>query len=77
MKSKSLRNWNIKLPNVKFAYKRSPFYITSYSLFEYESSLDLTPIPKESKVSFEAKDRAKEMKKLHEQVRAQIEKVNE
>jgi len=28
-------------------------------------------------VSFEAEARAKEMKKLHEQVRAQIEKVNE
>ena len=39
--------------------------------------IDLIPIPQESRVSFEAKARAKEMKKLHEQVRAQIEKVNE
>jgi len=39
--------------------------------------IDLTPIPQESRVSFEAEARAKEIKKLHEQVRAQIEKVNE
>ena len=34
-------------------------------------------IPQESRVSFEAEARAKEIKKLHEQVRAQIFKVNE
>jgi len=39
--------------------------------------LDLIPIPNESKVSFEAETRAKEMKKLHEQIRNQIEKTNE
>ena len=35
--------------------------------------LDLIPIPNESKVSFEAR----EMKRLHEQIRNQIEKTNE
>ena len=35
------------------------------------------PIPQESRVSSEVEVRAKEMKKLHEQVRAQIEKMNE
>ena len=39
--------------------------------------LDLITIPQESKMSFEAEERAKAMKKLHEQVRAQIDKVNE
>jgi len=39
--------------------------------------LDLISIPLEFKVSFEAEERDKEMKKLHKQVRAQIEKVNE
>jgi len=39
--------------------------------------LDLIPIPTESRVSFEAETRAKEMKKLHEQIRNQIEKTNE
>ena len=34
-------------------------------------------IPQEFTVSFKAEKRAKEIKKLYEQVRAQIEKVNE
>ena len=37
----------------------------------------MPPIPIESRVRFEAKIRAKEMKKLHEQIRVQIEKTNE
>jgi len=39
--------------------------------------LDLLPIPTESRVSFEDETRAKEMKKLHEQIRGRIEKTNE
>jgi len=39
--------------------------------------LDLIPIPSESRVSFEAETRAKEMRKLHDQIRNQIEKTNE
>ena len=39
--------------------------------------IDLIPLPTDYKVSFDAEKRAKEMKKLHEQVRAHIEKVNE
>jgi len=37
----------------------------------------LLPIPSKSKVSFEAETRAKEMKKIHEHIRSQIERTNE
>jgi len=39
--------------------------------------LGLLPIPTESRVSFDAETRAKEMKKLHEQISSQMEKTNE
>jgi len=38
--------------------------------------INLILIPQESKVIFEPKVRAKEIKRLHEQVRPEIEKVN-
>jgi len=38
---------------------------------------DLISIPTESRVSFEAETRAKEMRKLHDQIRNQIKKTNE
>jgi len=81
--SKSLRDWYTKLPHVEFAYNWTPSYATSHSPFEVchglnrLTPLDLIPIPQESKESFEAEERSKTMNKLHEQVRAQIEKVNE
>jgi len=81
--SKSLRDWDIRLPHVEFAYNRSPCYTISNSHFEACYGLnpftpfDLIHIPQESKVSFEDEERAKEMKKLYEQLRAQIEKINE
>jgi len=51
---------------------RSPSYAPKHSPFECVygvnplTSLDLLPIPTETRVSFEAETRAKEMKKLHE-----------
>ena len=45
--------------------------------FDPLTPLDLLPFPAETRVSFEAKARAKEMKKLHEQIRVQIKKTNE
>ena len=83
MVSKSLRDWDSKLPCTEFAYNRTPSYATSHSPFEVcyglnlLTSLDLIPISQESKVSFEAEERAKAMKKLYEKVRAQIDKANE
>jgi len=70
--SKILKDWDLKLPNVEFAYNRSPSYATRHSPFECVygvdplASLDLLPIPSKSRVSFEAETRVKEMKKLHE-----------
>ena len=76
MESKSLRDWDTKLPHAKFTYNRTTSYATSRSPFEVcyglnpLTPLDLIPIPNESKVSFEVEERAKAMKKLNEQVRA-------
>jgi len=81
--SKSLKDWDLKLPHAEFAYNRSPSYATKHSPFECVygvnplTPLDLIPIPSESRVSFEAETRAKEMRKLHNQIRNQIEKTNE
>jgi len=71
-----------KLAHAEFAYNQAPSYATSHFSFEVYYDLDtLTPIdlipsPQESKVSFDIKVMAKGMKRLHEQVRGQIEKVN-
>jgi len=76
--SKSLRDWDFKLTHTRFVYNRAPFYATSHSPFEMcyglnpFTPIDLTPIPQESKVSFEAEARAKEMKRLRKQVRVQM-----
>ncbi|KAL6504051.1 hypothetical protein OROGR_025974 [Orobanche gracilis] len=39
--------------------------------------IDLIPLPKDSQVHFEAASRAKEMQKIHDQVKAKIEHVND
>ena len=76
--SKSLKDWDLKLPHAEFAYNRSPSYATKHSPFECFygvnplTPLDLLPIRTESRVSFEAETRAKEIKKIHEQIRVQI-----
>jgi len=81
--SKSLTDWDVKLSHAEFAYNHAPSYATPHSSVEVcyghnpLTPIDLIPIPQKSKVSFKAKARAKEMKRLHEQVREQIEKVNE
>ena len=81
--SKSLKDWDHKLLHAEFAYNRSPSYAAKRSPFECAygvnllTPLDLIPIPIETRVSFEAETKAKEMKKLHEQIRSHIEKTNE
>jgi len=61
----------MKLSHAEFVCNRSPSYDTSHSPVEVcyalnpFTSIDLVPNPQESKVNFEAKERAKEMKKLH------------
>jgi len=64
--------WDLKLPYAEFTYNRTPNFATSHSPFEscYEinplTPLDLILLPLESRVSYEAEERAKEMKKLHQ-----------
>jgi len=64
-------------------FARSTSYATSHSPFKVCYGLnpltlvDLTPIPQEARLSLQADARAKEMKKLPEQGRAQLKKVNE
>jgi len=70
--SKSLKDWDLKLPHVVFAYNRAPCCATKHSPFECayrvnpHTPLDSLPLPLELRVSYEAKIRAMEMKKLHE-----------
>ncbi|GJX89807.1 retrotransposon protein [Tanacetum coccineum] len=56
--SKSLKDWDIKLPFAEFAYNRSPTYATG-------------------RAPFKAQTRAKEMQKIHEQVKKKIEHAND
>ena len=78
----NLKEWDLKLPHAEFAYNRAPARATDCSPFEalYRinplTPIDLIALPPECKVSYEAKQRAKEMKRLHEQIRAHIKKVN-
>jgi len=80
---KNLKSWEECLSHVEFAYDRVVHSITNCSLFEfvYEfnslTQLDLLLMPNIS--VFKHKDahaKADYMKKLHERVKAQIEKKN-
>ncbi|KAJ9567692.1 hypothetical protein OSB04_003658, partial [Centaurea solstitialis] len=76
MVSKPLKDWD-------FAYNRSPTYATGRTPFEVNygvnplTPIDLIQLPKGSEVHFEASNRAKEMQKIHEQVKAKIEHAND
>ena len=80
--SKNLKEWNLKPHYTEFAYNGAPTYAASHFPFDayYEvnplSLMDLLPLPIKHIVRFQAQERTKEMKKLHEQIRAQLEKVN-
>ena len=80
--SKNFKEWDLKLPHTKFAYKRALTYATSDYPFEtcYRANsltpIELLPLLIEHRVSFEAHERTNEMKKLLEQIHAQIEKVS-
>jgi len=83
MVQKNLKEWDIRLPHAEFACNRTTLRATGYSPFEalYESNpldpIDLSPLSTSCKASFKAEKQAKVMKRLHEQIRAHIEKVNE
>ena len=71
------------LPQIEFAYNRPLHQIIGMSPFEVVygvnliSPLDLLPYPTKKQFSGDANERVKEIKKLHELVRASIEKQNE
>ena len=80
---KNIREWENLLPHVEFAYNRSTSQTTGCSPFEAIygmnpiSPLDLAPIHLTDHFSREADERAKFIKKIHEQVRDKILKQTE
>jgi len=72
--------WDLLLPNAEFAYNKTPSKATRLSPFKvvYEtdplSPLDLIPRPLDQRPSADAAARVEEIHKLHELVKAKIEK---
>jgi len=70
------------LPHAKFAYSKAASKATGISPFEVVyghdpfGPLDLVPRPLDQKSSADVEQRVAEIKKLHEQVHAQINKSN-
>lgn len=79
---KNLRQWDQILAQVEFAYNNSINQATGKCPFEVVygarplTPLDLVPSTDKSQFSADADKRVKEIKQLHEQVRARIEKQN-
>jgi len=71
--TKSLKDLDLKLPHVEFAYNRAPSYATKHSSFECVygvnplTPIDLLLLPSELRVNHVAELRNKKMKRLHEQ----------
>ena len=81
---KNLKNWEVCLPHIEFAYNRVVHSTTSCSPFEVVygfnplTPLDLLPMPNISVFKHkEGQGKADYVKKLHERVKAQIKKRNE
>lgn len=80
---KNIRQWDLVLSPVEFAYNRSTSQTTGCTPFEIVyglnpiSPLDLAPLPGDKFFSGEAEERAESIKKMHEEVRTKILKQNE
>jgi len=80
---KNIRQWDLILAQVEFAYNRTKGQSTGYSPFEIvygqnpTSPLDLVPFSITHQFSADAEERVKNIKKLHEEVRKKILKQNE
>nr|GEZ68443.1 hypothetical protein [Tanacetum cinerariifolium] len=74
---------DIKLPFAEFAYNCSPTYASGRASFEVNyrvnplMPIDLVPFPKGNEVHFEALTHAKEMQKIHEEVKKKIKHAND
>ena len=77
-----MKQWDLILPQIEFAYNRSMHRTVEKSPFEVVyglqpiRSMELAPHATIKQFSGDAKVRAKEIKKLHEEVRLNIEKHN-
>ncbi|KAH9667915.1 Endonuclease [Citrus sinensis] len=80
---KNMRQWDLILPQIEFAYNHSIHQTTGSSPFEVVygknpiSPLDLAPLLTDHQFSGEAEECSKSIKKMHEQVRDRILKQNE
>ena len=74
--------WDLLLPHAEFAFNKAPNRTTGVSPFKIvyglnpPGPLDLIPRPMDQKPSANAEQRVAEIQKLHEKVRARIEKSN-
>ena len=79
---KNVKQWDLILPQIEFAYNRSMHRTVGKSPFEVVYGLqpigpmELAPHPTIQQFSGDAEVRAKEIKKLHKEVRLKIEKNN-
>ena len=79
---KNVKQWDLILPQIEFAYNRSMHRTVGKSPFEVVYGLqpigpmELAPHPTIQQFSGDAEVRGKEIKKLHEEVRLKIEKNN-
>ena len=77
-----MKQWDLILPQIEFAYNRSENITIGKSPFEVVywlqsiGPMDLVPHAITKQFSEDAEVRAKEIKKLHEDVRLKIEKQN-
>ena len=80
---KNIKSWEESLPHVEFAYNRAVHSATNMSPFEIVygfnplTPLDLLPLPGNEHMSLEGKRRAEYVRRMHEQVKQNIEKRNE